>query len=148
VSFAGSSHERLRRSAKIFGWATIIGWFALLYCACLVIAAVFVRVPISMWTICFAMNLVVLGAHLSGWLVISHDSMGYGVGGSILYTEYWLVALATAVSAVFTFTSPLRFCRTCYSCILDLAFDTIFPSIASWFRELNPLEGCSTVSSV
>ena len=48
--------------------------------------------------------------HLAAWLVFSyHSPMGYGIAGSFLFWEYWLLALASVVSALFAFHGNERY---------------------------------------
>ena len=42
-------------------------------------------------------------------MVLSYRSIGYGISGSFLFWEYWLLALASIISALFAFHGKERY---------------------------------------
>lgn len=105
----GSNKLRLRRSATLFRLAGTLGLFALLFCAALLIALGFASVPRSLWISSFVLNIAALCGQLAAWLTLSYRSGGYGVSGSFLYWEYWLLSMASFLSASLTFTGYQRY---------------------------------------
>jgi hypothetical protein len=103
------SAARLQRSGMIFSWAGKIGFWVLLYFVSLLIAAPFARIPRALWMICFDFSLLALAGHLAAWFVLSYRSIGYGISGSFLILEYWLLVMASTVSASFAFGGYRRY---------------------------------------
>src|ERR1700746_2108376 len=105
-----ASTVRLQDSAALFVWAAKVGFFVLLCFAGLLVASIFTKIPRSFWMICLLLSLLVLGGHLAAWLVFSYRSpMGYGIARSFLFWEYWRLALASVVSALFAFHGNERY---------------------------------------
>jgi hypothetical protein len=97
----------------IFALAAKIGFLALAIFIVLLIASIFANTPRILWLIGFLAALFALCAQLAGWLVLSYRSAGYGMGGTFLYWEYWLLVLASGVSASFAFSGWLRYLALC-----------------------------------
>jgi len=101
--------SRLQDSGVLFFWAARIGFYVLLYFVGLLIVSIFANTHRAFWMLCFALSLFALCSHFVAWLILSYRSMGYGVSGSFLYWEYWLLAMASGTSAPFAFSGYQRY---------------------------------------
>jgi hypothetical protein len=90
-------------------WSAKIGFFVLLYFASLLVVSFFAKTPRTSWMICFLLSLLGLSGHFAAWLMLAYRSKGYGVSGSFLFWEYWLLVLASGVSASFAFRGYERY---------------------------------------
>jgi len=104
-----ANRRRLRNSGMLFVWAAKLGFFALLYFLGLLVASILVSTPHVLWMICFLLSLLALCGHVAAWWILSYRSKGYGISGSFLYWEYWLLVMGSGVSALFAFRSYQRY---------------------------------------
>jgi hypothetical protein len=100
---------RPRHARVLLVWSAKIGFFVLLYFVGLLVASVFAKAPRPFWMICFVLSLLGLCGYFAAWLILAYRSMGYGISGSFLFWEYWLLALASGVSASFAFSGLQRY---------------------------------------
>jgi hypothetical protein len=103
------STARLQDAAALFVWAAKIGFFVLLYFVALLVASTLAHTPRAFWMVCFSLSLLALGGHLAAWLILSFRSKGFGISGSFLFWEFWLLTLASVVSALFAFHGKERY---------------------------------------
>ena len=103
------SNMRLRNSSVVFSWAAKIGFYVLLYFVGLLLVSIFANTLRAFWMLCFALSLFALCGHFVAWLILYYRSMGYGISGSFLYWEYWLLAIASGTSTLFAFSGYQRY---------------------------------------
>ena len=102
-------YKQQKIAGVLFVWAAKIGFYVLLYFSGLLVVSFFANTLRAFWMLCFALSLFALCGHFAAWLILSYRSMGYGISGSFLYWEYWLLAMASGASAVFVFSSYQRY---------------------------------------